>query len=179
MKRITIVFVAIILMVATLGLVGCGTNKEAAKAPPAAAPKNVNQQKSTPVVADKSKYLTVADVENVSGLTGIKLVAKDPNKGAGGDLNFATADEKLFVMFKLSSASAYKTYANSTNMFHSTITGIGEEAFIGPKNSPQYGLLFRKGQHTVELYSYLVPPNGTTLTIDQLKQLGKIVESRL
>lgn len=178
MKRITIIFIALVLIAATLGLVGCGTNKAADKAP-ATPQKSATQSKPAPAVTDKGKYLTVTDVEKVSGLSGIKLVPKDPSKGAGGDLNFATADEKLFVMFKLSSASAYKTYAASATMFHSTITGIGDEAFIGPKNSPQYGLLFRKGQHTVELYGYLVPPKGTTLTIEQLKQLGKIVESRL
>jgi hypothetical protein len=41
-------------------------------------------------VASKSynDYLTAADIEKVSGMTGVKLIPKDPSKGAGGNLNF-------------------------------------------------------------------------------------------
>lgn len=51
--------------------------------------------------------LTVADVEKATGLTGIKTVAKNPMKGAGGELNFATADDKVVITFFVQPESMY------------------------------------------------------------------------
>ena len=48
--------------------------------------------------ASGAQYLTVQDVEKITGLQGVKLVPRDPSKGAGGDLNFANKDGKLILM---------------------------------------------------------------------------------
>ena len=48
--------------------------------------------------APGAQYLTVQDVEKITGLQGVKLVPRDPSKGAGGDLNFANKDGKLILM---------------------------------------------------------------------------------
>lgn len=176
MKRI-LLLLAMVLAVASLVLSGCGTAKSATTAP---VQQSTPQAVPVPAAPDYSKYLTIADVEKVSGISGIKLVPKNPSIGAGGDLNFATADEKLVVMAGFHGASMYQRY--SPEMIHSTVKGFGEEAFIGPKQGNHYILVFRKAQHTVAINSYFKldgKPGETMLTMDQLKQLAKIVEGRL
>jgi hypothetical protein len=42
--------------------------------------------------------LTTADVEKVSGMSGVKTVPRGSRPGAGGDLNFVGADGKLLLM---------------------------------------------------------------------------------
>ena len=37
--------------------------------------------------APGAQYLTVQDVEKITGLRGVKLVPRDPSKGAGGEFN--------------------------------------------------------------------------------------------
>lgn len=130
---------AMVLAVASLGLSGCGTAKSAATAP---APQSASQTVPVPAVPDYSNYLTIADVEKVSGISGIKLVPKNPSIGAGGDLNFATADEKLVVMAGFHGASMYQKY--SPEMIHSTLKGFGEEAFIDRSKEPATFLSFAK-----------------------------------
>lgn len=129
------------------------------------------------------KYLTVADVEKVSGLTGIKIVPKNPAKGAGGDLNFATSDGKLVLMALFSGASLYAPSKQQAGYFKAAVPGVGSEAFSGPKNDPQFVLCFKKGVYCVTLSSFFNiggdAKHPTMLTMDQLIALGKLVAPRI
>jgi len=59
------------------------------------------------------------------------------------------------------------------------VPGIGDEAFDSPPGPLQYVLYVRKGSNAASFTAYFVPPNKATLTIDQLKQIGKIAASRM
>jgi hypothetical protein len=129
-----------------------------------------------------AKYLTAADVEQISEFTGIKAVERNPLQGAGGDLNFAKADGKMVVSAKFYDANWYAGSKRNKDSIKAMVPDIGEEAYIGPGYiDPQYILVFLKGQHCVFLSTALVPgdPTKTVLTLDQLKAVGKLIASRL
>lgn len=131
-----------------------------------------------------NKYLTVPDVEKVSGLSGIKIVPYDPSQGAGGDLNFATVDGELVLMANFLDGSNFKRYKNKPRYIKAPVAGVGEEAYSGPKNDPQSVLIFRKSIYCVTLGTFLNMSGNaksptTMLTMDQLIALGKLVASRL
>ena len=52
--------------------------------------------------------LTVADVERVTGLKGIQLVAPGSVTGAGAGLNFASADKHMVLMVNFGTAALYR-----------------------------------------------------------------------
>ena len=62
--------------------------------------------------ASGAQYLTVQDVEKITGLHGVKLVPADPSKGAGGDLNFANKDGKLILMVQRMPLFRYALFTN-------------------------------------------------------------------
>jgi len=129
-----------------------------------------------------AKYLTAADVEQISGITGIMAVGRNPMKGFGGDLNFAKADGKMVVTAKFYDANWYAGSKRNQETIKAMVPGIGDEAYIGPGYmDPQYVLVFLKGQQCVFLSTSLDPndPTKTVLTLDQLKEIGKLVASRL
>ncbi len=54
--------------------------------------------------ADYEKLLTIEEVESVTGIEGIKLVPRNPQIGAGGELNFALADGSMVLMVGIQDA---------------------------------------------------------------------------
>jgi|SRR5262249_36972469 len=130
--------------------------------------------------------LTAADVEKISGLTGVQLVAPGSVAGAGAGLNFATADKKMIVMVNSGPAAMYqrakdqKTYAGvPMPLFHAAVPGIGDEAFDSPPGPLQFVLYVRKGTTALSFTAYYVSANKATLTMGQLKELAKIAVGRM
>jgi hypothetical protein len=67
------------------------------------------RESETPVASESyNDYLTAADIEKVSGLTGVKSIPRDPGKGAGGNLNFSASDDNLIVMVQFVNKSYYE-----------------------------------------------------------------------
>ena len=128
------------------------------------------------------KLLTVADVEQVSGIKGIKVVPYDPSKGAGGNLNFATQEGTLVVMANFQGSTFYQQSKSQQGFFKADVTGVGDEAFSGPAQSPTgepYALWVRKGGQAFALSSFFTTAEKNYLSQDQLRELAKIVLSRL
>jgi hypothetical protein len=130
--------------------------------------------------------LTVADVEKVTGLKGVQIVAPGSVPGAGAGLNFATADKKMVLMVNFGPAALYgrakaqkEYHGMPMPLFHADVPGIGDEAFDSPPGPLQYVLYVRKGTNAASFTAYFVPPNKATLTMDQLKQVAKITVSRM
>lgn len=136
--------------------------------------------------------LTVADVEKVTGMKGVQVVAPGSVAGAGPGLNFAGPNRKMIVMVNFGTADLYRRAKEQKDMkvgsmtipmplFHAAVPGIGDEAFDSPPGPVQYVLYLRKGQKAASLTTYVLDPKATktVLTIEQLKQLGAIVASRL
>ena len=130
---------------------------------------------------DYGKYLTVPDIEKASGLSGLKLVHREPRKGAGGNLNFARSDGQLVLIAVFYDKTLFSQYAGEPAMVKSQVPGVGDEALLGPKQYPPYFLVFRKGDKSVALSTFMDPgsPSRTILSTDQLIVLGKVVEGRL
>lgn len=132
------------------------------------------------------KYLTIEDIQNVGKLTGLKTVPYDPSKGAGGDLNFALADGTMVLIasFQTLDQKDYEKYKTQMkNYIKGSVPGIGEDAFSGPANDPQFYIGFRKGTWVVTLSSFFNPDpakkGATFLSMDQIAELAKIVIGRL
>jgi hypothetical protein len=130
--------------------------------------------------------LTVADVEKVTGLKGLQLVAPGSVPGAGAGLNFATADKKMILMVNFGPAALYsrakaqkESHGVPMPLFHADVPGVGDEAFDSPPGPLQYVLYVRKGGNAASFTAYFVPPNKATLTMDQLKQIAKVAASRM
>ena len=66
--------------------------------------------------------LTIADVEKVSGVSGVKQVAQGSMTGAGGALNFTGPDGKLILMVNFASAPLYDGARKSQIVFHAVVT---------------------------------------------------------
>lgn len=130
--------------------------------------------------AAAQKLLTIAEVEGIAGVKGVKLIPKDISKGAGGDLNFANADGSMLLMVITQPASTYKDWKAQSVLVKGPVSGVGDEAFSGPAGAMQYVIYFRKGDHAASISSFF---NNTTmkplLSQDQLKAAAKIVAGRL
>ncbi len=169
-----------VLTVLVLALAACGGSAAATTTAPAGATTEVS---GSP--ASASDLLTVADVEKVSGLTGIKTVEKGSQAGAGGDVNFVTAEGKLVVMASFYGGAQFDTFNGTTN-FREPLSGLGDAAFVGPSKDAGagdtlYEVAFKKGDHTALLVTYFKSGSmeETMLSMDQLKELAGIVASRL
>jgi hypothetical protein len=103
-------------------------------------------------------------------------------KGAGGDLNFALADETILVIAAVQKAEMYETWKEQEGFFHADVSGIGDEAFEGPSiGKARYVLIFKKGETAISLSSFFNMMEGGDpfLSQEQLRELAKIMVSRL
>lgn len=127
--------------------------------------------------AHAANELTVADVEAVSGLTGVALVAKQAIPGAGGDLNFVRADRKLLLIVNIADASNYTEAKRQFDKI-TLVPGIGDEAFT--PDAFAWVLYGRKGGRFFGLGSGLDPASGNPiLSPGQLQRLGKVIVGRI
>src|SRR5713226_1509423 len=79
--------------------------------------------------------LTVADVEKITGIKGIQVIAPGSVPGAGAGTNFAGPDKKMILKVNTGPAALYsrakaqKEYAGMPMpLFHADVAGIGDEA---------------------------------------------------
>jgi hypothetical protein len=148
---------------------------------------------SAVVLAQASdKRLTVADVEKVSGTTGVKTVPRGSSPGAGGDINFAGPNGKLILMISFGDRRLYDQARNQKEMkvgnqtypmelFAHAVSGVGDEAFASPPGNVQYVIYARKGNNAIAVSTFF-PGVGENmkpvLSEAQLKQIAEIVFSR-
>ncbi len=132
------------------------------------------------------KYISAADIAKITGISGLKLIPRDPSKGAGGDLNYANTKGEMVIMFQFLSASYFNEFKKAPQMYGTPLKleGTNMEILIGPPNPPQYALIFTKGLYTVSISSFFVMGGGTrpgTLYVEmpKIKELAKLIASRL
>ena len=128
-------------------------------------------------------YLSVADVERETGLTGVKKIQFNPLRFLGSDLNFVTSDGNKILSVEFSNVCHYNTYKIFVpKNIKILLQDIGEEAFAGPdiENQVPYLLVFRQGDYAVSLTAATTSDSQKNmLTLDQLVGIGKIIASRL
>jgi hypothetical protein len=132
-----------------------------------------SQTKSAP----GSDFLTVQDVERITGLHGVKLVPYDPAKGAGGDLNFANKEGQLILMVQRMPYSdmLYSQNKKMGGAVKAEISGIGDAAFSGPARDPQYYIFFKKGKGSGSVATFLTMLGKTLLPMDQVRKVAQQV----
>lgn len=131
---------------------------------------------------DPRELLTAKDVEEVAEIQGVKSVPKNPQIGAGGDLNFAKQDGTIILIVMIQDSSMYETWKNQEGYFHASVPDLGDEAFEGPDfGEYHYILMFRKGTQAFSLSSFfnMAAGGGPYLSQNQLRQLANIIISRI
>ena len=126
------------------------------------------------------KYLSVGDVEQVTGLRGVRQVARGSAPGAGGDLNFADDAGELVLMVQFAEA---KNFAGFKKQYgKAAVSGVGDQATQGASmpGMPDNVLAFTRGSRCVVLTAFGdFVSKKVYLTMDQLTALGKLIASRL
>jgi hypothetical protein len=129
-----------------------------------------------------AKLLSIAEVEKVTGIQGLKTALKDPSKHMIGDLNFVRPDGKrlLSVVFETINLKEFeKTKASSSfkTTFNGPVKGIGDEAYDGPPKMEPFILSVRKGIHWLTISTSIDVSKGMKpfLTQEQLKKIAEII----
>jgi hypothetical protein len=141
------------------------------------------RESETPVASESyNNYLTAADIEKVSGMTGVKSIPRDPGKGAGGNLNFSASDDNLIVMVQFVNKSYYEGYKEVCKG-NNEITGLGDQAMRGATipSYPENLVAFTKGNSCVALtvFANMRETGKNMLTIEQATELARVIASRL
>jgi len=171
-----IFYVSILLI--SFFIAACGNkvngNKVVSKINPGVQNKVTPQQQNT-------NYLTVQDVEKVSGIKDVIFVSKSSIPGAGGDLNFATKDSNLIIMVQITDKSNFDSY--KSYYFKSEIKSLGDEAMEGvtTKGMPDNIVVFKKGGKCVAISVFISPDDfkKNIISQEQSIQLAKIIESKI
>lgn len=175
------------IVIVALGLLG-GCGEPDSQTEPAALTAEETEVESPNLPAadsrDFSALLTPADVEAVSGLSGLKTVPYDPMIGAGGNVNIAEADGQLVAMLIVEDAESYDIWEGDSQTYLRDYTpAVGEKSFIGPHDSvttDSYIFGFRSGSYAVVVDTFFRVQGVTKiLSVEQLAELAMIVESRL
>lgn len=178
LRRVVLIGVALLLVTA---VVGCGTGDD--EGATAETGTDVGAPNAAGGTIDPGALLTPADVEAVSGLSGLSVVAYDPAVGAGGDVNIATADGQLVAMLVVEGPETWDAWLTDGNTVGESVTPpVGDESFIGPNPdiSPDtYIFGFRKGEVAIVIDTYFDSNGEVVLSVDQLRELAEIVAGRL
>jgi hypothetical protein len=133
-----------------------------------------------PPAVPVDKLLTAADVEKITGQTGVKAVPRNAAIGAGGDLNFGTATGAILVMVQVVDVKYYPQFKSA--YFRTALAGVGEEAFTGITvgGTVENFACFKKGAQSVAVTGFVDLKSGkTALTRDQVVAMATIIASRM
>lgn len=169
MKKVAVLFLSLVL---GLALLGCGGGEKS----PASASKEQGTavQKSTAAESNKyGKYLTVAEVEQATGLTGLKAAEKDLT------LSFVDGSNQVVYEVRFYGSDFYEQEVGGNLTYYTDVPGVGDKAAICIPDSP-YRLTFAKGDKVLMTQTLTKNKDGQWLvTEEQLVALAKILASRL
>ena len=117
-----------------------------------------------------TQYLTAADVEAITGLSGIQQSIEPTG------LNFLQSEGKEVLRVRFSGKQNINTYKSDPK--YSPISGLGEAAVVGTLQLPMQ-LLFVKGKYCVEILTFPKEGLNMYLTLDQMKIAANFISSRL
>ncbi|WP_374357738.1 hypothetical protein, partial [Chitinimonas sp.] len=114
------------------------------------------------------------------GLSPLHAVPKNPAIGAGGELNFAGADNQLVLMVMVQPASTYAFWNKQYGSQGERLSGIGNEGFRSKAGSPIKYAVFLKGNTGVWIQSMGWNKQGKdNVSPAQLQELAKLAAARL
>jgi hypothetical protein len=126
--------------------------------------------KSTVLANPYAQYLAVADVERITGLSGLQ------QRLELSILHFFRIDGKEILQVKFWPKAYFINCKNDSK--YNPITGIGEAALVGTIQLPIV-LIFTKGQYCIEISTF--PEEGLKLflSLEQLKTVANYISSRV
>lgn len=130
---------------------------------------------------DFKTFLTVEDVERISGLKRIRQIPFHPMLFLGSELNFVSeSGHKILCVdfFEAKQFGIYKRMSSRSSL--ALFNGLGDEACAGhdPIDNSSL-LLFRKGDNAVLMNSVAAEHASAGLNLEQLIQIGEVVAARL
>jgi hypothetical protein len=132
--------------------------------------------------ADES-LLTPADVEPLTGMTGLASVAYDPASGKEGDVNIVDPAGQVVAMLVEDTPEAWDAWLTDGYTVAESVTPpVGDESFVGPSPdaSPVLTLFgFRKGESAVTIETTVDANGEPLLSTEQLRALAEVVAARL
>ncbi len=137
--------------------------------------------------AQFDNIITAADVEQITGMAGVKQVPRQPlDKFRNGDLNFALASGEPVLMVQFRPVQVFDTNVfeylrTDSGYYKAPLRGIGEQAFTSPAFAPQFAVNFRKGHLFAVVTTHVDPRDHskTVLKMDHLVTLAKLIASRM
>ncbi len=124
--------------------------------------------------------LTVSDVEKIGTLSGIHTVPKNQATGAGGELNFADAENKLVLMVMVQSVSTYELWRKQYGSTCEPVPSLGNGACRSKTRDFIGYVFFQKGNNGVWVQSMgWKKGGGANFAVPQLEKLAQIASSRL
>ena len=136
----------------------------------------------------RAPLLTPADIEQATGLTGVKLRPPSPGQ-LPGDLAFVLADDTVLLMVNFFDAAAFEHAKKpvvsivagttiTTDLFHAAVAGLGDDAYDGPNEDPPYISYVRVGPRAFGLV-VLSRGGRRLLTPAQRHDIAKVVAARM
>lgn len=124
--------------------------------------------------------LTAVDLEKITGMSGIHATPKDQAKGAGGELNFENAENKLVTIVMIQDASMFDFWKKQYGKLADPVPNLGSEAFITkPKSAIAY-VFFKKANKAIWIQSMgWNKKGGNNVSDAQLLEMAKLAVSRL
>jgi hypothetical protein len=174
MKRIAIFIMGLLLCGS---LFGCGS-KAASEAAAAAGSATAGETASAAQASEAAgsvyeQYLTAADVEEATGLTGLTATEE------GLSLKFAGSDGVAVYEAKFYGTDFYEDEVGANRDYYTDVPGVGEKAAIAIPDMP-YRLVFIKGDYCVMTQTLSRNADGEYLfTEEQLVSIAKVIASKL
>lgn len=117
-----------------------------------------------------AKYLSAADVEKATGLKGITT-------NHNYTLHFLNAEGKEILQVRFDKAKRFDEETERKDLW-TPFAGVGDQAAVAVPGMP-YMLAFKKGHHTVIITTTRIEGMKLYLSVEQMKAICKIIESRL
>ena len=157
----------------TLILLALSTGCDNGKEPPASAPESQESAagQSEPEAGLYAEYLTVADVEEVTGMSGLTM------KEEAVTLEFYNGDGVSILEARFYGSDFYEAEVGANEEYYTPLSDLGDKAAICIPDMP-YRVTFLQGEHAVMVQTI---SQGSDLPVseEQLIALAKIVSSRL
>ena len=130
------------------------------------------------------KFCTAAEVEQSTGIRGVRFLSKNLPQYLGGDMNFMiTINGQKQMLFTVNFENKETYGVIKHNYFKMALKGVGEEAFVGQNTSSKAldRLVFRKSGACVSIIAGKDWNAGgkSRLTVDQMTKIAKIIASRI
>jgi hypothetical protein len=121
-------------------------------------------------------YLRPAEFEAITAIHDFRIKDYDPLL-VNGNINVVDSSGVVLLSVRIFDAADYEMFKKVS--FKRVVSGIGEEAFVMPREGPEYGIFYKKKACAVSVIGGSRDFGGPPLlTIGQLTQIATLLASR-